>query len=335
MDDNMINIAIFGFGAVGQGVAEVLHRKKELIEGFIGRYRVVAITDSKGSLTDEKGLNLMEAIDIKKNKGFSGMKTLEVIEKVDFDVAIETTPTNVHSGEPGLTHIVKSMEKNANVITSNKGPLVTDFKKLVKLAEKKGVRFMYEATVGGAMPIIKLAKNDLAGNDVRVIKGVLNGTCNYILTRMEKEKMTYSQVLSEAQELKIAEADPSYDVEGIDSAAKLVILANSIMQMNASFEDVEITGITRITPESFEVAGSKNYTIRLIAEANRKKGFLKVSPRLVPRHHPLAIEGTMNAALIRTDLAGDIVVMGKGAGKYETASAIVSDLIEVYRGMRE
>ncbi len=330
----MINIAIFGFGAVGQGVAELLYRKKDLIEEFIGGYRIVAITDSKGSLIDEKGLNLMDATKLKKNNSFSGMKTLEVIKEVDFDVAIEATPTNIDSGEPGLTHIVKSMEKGANVITSNKGPLVVAFKKLEKLAEKKGIEFMYEATVGGAMPIIKLAKNDLAGNDIRVIRGVLNGTCNYILTRMEREKMTYGQVLSEAQELKIAEADPSYDVEGIDSAAKLVILANSIMQMNVSFEDVEITGITKITPESFEVAGGKNYTIRLIAEANKEKGFLKVSPRLVPKHHPLAIEGTMNAALIRTDLAGDIVVMGKGAGKYETASAIISDLIEMYKQRR-
>lgn len=326
----MIDIVIFGFGAVGQGVAEVLWKKKEQIEGFIGKYRVVAITDSKGSIVDKNGIDLTEAKKMKE-KGFKSMKTPEVIEKVDFDVAIEVTPTDVDSGEPGLSHILKSIEKGANVITSNKGPLVVAFRKIQKAAEKKGVRVLYEATVGGAMPIIKLAKMDLAGNDIRVIKGVLNGTCNYILTRMEKEKMTYSQVLSEAQELKIAEADPSYDVEGIDSAAKLVILADSIMGMDARFDDVEITGITKITPESFEVAGNKNYTIRLIAEANKEKGFLKVSPRLLPRRHPLAIEGTMNAALIRTDLAGDVVVMGKGAGKYETASAIVSDLVEIYR----
>ncbi len=332
----MIDVVIFGFGAVGQGVAELLYRNKSLIEKIIGSYRIVAITDSKGSLVDERGLNPMDAIKLKKSNSFDGMGTLEVIEKVDFDVAIEATPTNIDSGEPGLTHIVRSMEKGANVITSNKGPLVVAFKRLERLAERKGVEFMYEATVGGAMPIIKLAKNDLAGNDIRVIRGVLNGTCNYILTRMEREKMTYAQVLSEAQELKIAEADPSYDVEGIDSAAKLVILANSIMQMDVNFKDVEITGITRITPESFEVAGSKNYTIRLIAEANKDKNVLKVSPRLVPRHHPLAIEGTMNAAQIRTDLAGDIVVMGRGAGKYETASAVVSDLVEIYRhGIRE
>ncbi len=199
------------------------------------------------------------------------------------------------------------------------------------MAEKKGLRLMYEATAGGAMPLIKLAKNDLAGNEILFIKGVLNGTCNYILSRMEKERMTYSQVLVEAQELNIAEADPTYDVEGIDAAAKLVILANSLMEMDSCFRDVEIRGITEITPEAFEVASTRNYTIRLIAEANREKRILKVSPRLVPFHHPLAIRGTMNAALIKTDLAGDVVVMGRGAGKYETASAIISDMVEIYR----
>jgi len=327
----MIDIAIFGFGAVGQGVAEVLLKKRQELEDLIGKYRVVAVTDSKGSVVDKNGVDLSEAIKRKEKERFSGDKTIEVIEKIDFDVALEATPTDVETGEPGLTHILKSIEKGADIITSNKGPLVVAFRKIKRLAEKKGVKIGYEATVGGAMPLIKLAKLDLAGNAIKAIKGVLNGTCNYILTRMEKEKMTYAQVLSEAQELKIAEADPSYDVEGIDSAAKLVILANTVMDMDASFKDVEVVGITRITPEAFEIAANKNYTIRLIAEANKEKGFLKVSPRLLPRHHPLAIEGTMNAALVRTDLAGDVVVMGKGAGKYETASAIVSDLVEFYR----
>jgi homoserine dehydrogenase len=326
----MIRIAIFGFGTIGQGVAEVLIRKRDKLQSLIGEYRVVAITDSKGSIVSEKGVELVEAIERKKKGGFRGKKTTEVIESIDFDVAIEVTPTNVETGEPGLSHILKSIERGANVITSNKGPLVVAFRKIMSSAEKKGVKVCYEATVGGAMPILKLAKSDLAGNDIRVIRGVLNGTCNYILTRMEREKMTYSQVLSEAQELKIAEADPSYDVEGIDSAAKLVILANSVMGMETTFDEVEVVGITEITPEAFEVAANKNYTIRLIAEANKEKEFLKVSPRLLPRQHPLAIEGAMNAALIRTDLAGDVVVIGKGAGKYETASAIISDLIEIY-----
>lgn len=328
----MIRIAIFGFGAVGQGVAEILAEKKEEIERMIGKFRVVAVTDSRGSVFDENGVKLTEVLSLKQRGSLPGrLSTLDIIEKMDFDVAIEATPTNIEHGEPGLTHIRKCLEKGAHVVTSNKGPLVVAYKELSELAEKKGVKLMFEATVGGAMPLIKLVKNNLAGNEIFSIKGILNGTCNYILSRMETEKLPYNQILAEAQELKIAEADPTYDVEGIDSAAKLVILANALLGMNARFEDVEITGITSITPEAFEVAMEKDYTIRLIAEVDKTTGTLKVSPRLVPLHHPLAVTGTLNAVLIQTDLAGEVVVMGRGAGKKETASAMVSDLIEIYR----
>jgi homoserine dehydrogenase len=329
----MIKIAIFGFGAVGQGIAEIFARKKGLFEQVIGRHRIVAITDSKGGMFDEKGIDILNALKIKNQKGSLPEKTstLDVIEKADYDVAIEVTPTNIESGEPGLTHIRRALEKQAHVITSNKGPLVVAYKELSNLAEKKNVRLMFEASVGGAMPLIKLARNNLAGNEIFSIKGILNGTCNYILSRMEKEKLLFNQILTEAQELRIAEADPSYDVLGIDSAAKLVILANSLLGMDARFKDVEITGITSITPEAFEVAMEKGYTIRLIAEVSKVTKTLKVSPRLVPQHHPLAIRGTLNAALIQADLAGEVVVMGRGAGRKETASAIISDLIEIYR----
>jgi homoserine dehydrogenase len=327
----MIDIAIIGFGSVGQGVAYQLMEKAEKLKELIGNYRIVAVADSKGSVVDEHGLDITDVIKKKQKGNLKGKTAIEVIESVDFDIAIEVTTTNVSDGEPGLTYIRRCFEKGANVITSNKGPLVVAFKELNQLATKKDLKFMYEATVGGAMPLIKLVKNELAGNEIFFIKGILNGTCNYILSRMEKEKMTYSQVLAEAQELKIAEADPTYDVEGVDAAAKLVILANATMDMDARFTDVEITGITQITPEAFEVANYRNYTIRLIAEVNRERETLKVSPRLVPLYHPLAIRGTMNAALIKTDLAGEVVIMGKGAGKNETASAIISDLVEIYR----
>jgi homoserine dehydrogenase len=280
---------------------------------------------------DESGVNLKDVLALKQKGNLpSGLTTLDLIEKADFDVAIEATPTNIEHGEPGLTHIKACLEKGAHVVTSNKGPLVVAYEELSKLAERKGVRLMFEATVGGAMPLIKLIKNDLAGNEILSIKGILNGTCNYILSRMEAEKLPYNQILAEAQELKIAEADPTYDVEGIDSAAKLVILAN-LLGMNARFEDVDITGITSITPEAFEIAMEKDYTIRLIAEVNKLAGTLKVSPRLVPLHHPLAVTGTLNAVLIQTDMSKEIVVMGRGAGKIETASAIISDLVEIYR----
>ena len=322
-------IGIVGFGVVGRGLAKTLVTKKDVLEKRAGDYRIVAVLDSRGGMFSDDGVDVLEAIRIKERDGYlpEGLTLKDVIDGVD--VLFECTPTNVETGEPGLSHIKLALQNGVDVITSNKGPLVVGFRELMRVAERSGARLMYEATVGGAMPIIKLVKNELAGNEVLSIKGILNGTCNYILSRMEQEKMPYSQILSEAQELGIAEADPTYDVEGIDAAAKLVILANSLLGTDATFSDVERTGISSITPEAFEIAAMKGYTIRLIAEATREA--LRVSPRLVPFHSPLCIYGTLNAALIQTDLAGEVVVMGRGAGSSETASAMLSDFVELSR----
>ncbi len=324
----MIKLAIFGFGAVGRGVAKILI-DKERIRRLIGEYTVVAIADSKGAIISDS-IDLKKALEIKNKEGSlpERLTVDEIIDSVDFDVALELTPTNIKTGEPGLTHIKKCLKKGCHVVTSNKGPLVVAYKELMKLAEKNNVKLMFEATVGGAMPVIKLIKRDLAGNNIISIKGILNGTCNYILSKMEKEKLPYDVVLSEAKELGIAEANESYDVEGIDSAAKLVILANALMNMDVKFDDVEIVGITKITPEAFEIAMEKGYTIRLIAEVNEQT--LKVGPRLVSLNNPLCIHGTLNAVLIKTDLAKEVFVIGRGAGSIETASAVISDLAEIY-----
>jgi homoserine dehydrogenase len=329
-----MRIAIIGFGSVGRGVAEVLLEKREFLRKFIGNYKVVAVTDSRGGVYNERGLDLREILDVKRKRGSlpRQITSMDVVRELDFDVCIEVTPTNIENGEPGLTHIKECLKRGISVVTSNKGPLVVAFKELMDLAEKNNAKLMFEATVGGAMPVIKLAKIDLAGNEISSVKGILNGTCNYILSRMEKELLPYEIILEEAKELGIAETDPTYDVEGIDASAKLVIIANALMGLNAKFEDVERVGITDLTPEAFKVALENGYTIRLIAEATRD--YLKVSPRLVPINHPLAIGGTLNALLIETDLAGEVFVIGRGAGSRETASAIISDLICLSRSSR-
>jgi homoserine dehydrogenase len=328
-----MKIAIIGFGSVGRGVAEVLIEKRDYLKRYLGDYKVVAVTDSKGGVFDENGLNLREVLEMKKRGSLPKCITsIEVVRELDFDVCVEVTPTNIENGEPGLTHIKECLKRGIDVVTSNKGPLAVAFKELMKLAEKNNARLMFEATVGGAMPVIKLAKVDLAGNEIISIKGILNGTCNYILSRMEKELLPYEMILEEAKELGIAETDPTYDVEGIDAGAKLVIIANAIMGIDAKFEDVERVGISDLTPEAFKVALENGYTIRLIAEATRD--YLRVSPRLIPLNHPLAIYGTLNALEIETDLAGEVFVIGRGAGSRETASAIISDLICLSKSLR-
>ena len=180
------------------------------------------------------------------------------------------------------------------------------------------------------MPLISLVERTLVGNTIYGIRGIFNGTCNYILTRMTKEGIPYSHALSEARDLGIAEADPSYDVEGVDTAGKVVILANSLFDMDIKYSDVDVTGITGVTPDALALAKKRGYVIKLIGDVPA----LTVRPTLVPVGSPIAVAGTLNSAAIYTDLSGTITVTGLGAGSTETASAILTDIISIYRTKR-
>ncbi|MGB7001382.1 MAG: homoserine dehydrogenase [Halobacteriota archaeon] len=325
-----VKVTIIGFGYVGRGVAEVIKRKHDAIARKHGiDLKIVGIADLKGSIVNENGLREEEIMNLRTGKNLKEVSSLDVIKEVEHDVMVETTPTNVDNGEPGLTHVLTALESDRHVVTSNKGPIALEYKQVTELAAKRGKELRFEASVGGAMPLISLVSENLAGNGVISIEGILNGTCNYILTRMAEEKLPYEHVLKEAQELGIAEADPSKDIEGIDTAVKLVILANSIFDMNAAYKEVEVTGITEITPEALKLADDEGYVIKLIGEVD-SDGSLKVAPRLVAKGNPLNVGGTLNVATIKTDLAGEITVIGKGAGPIEAASAILSDIIGIY-----
>ena len=245
-----IKASIIGFGSIGQGVARVLLMKKDYLKKEGLDIKVIAVTDSKGAMIDENGLDLEKCLEIKSEKGTIAeekMTGLEVIRQIEHDLVIEVTPTDVITGGAGLLNMQAAFETKKDVVTSNKGPLTLKFKELNELAEQNGRLFRYEATVGGAMPIINLTKEVMAGNEIESIKGIFNGTCNYILTRMLEEKAAYSEILTEAVDLGIAETDPTYDVEGIDTAGKVVILANAVFGMNKTINDVDRTGITQIT----------------------------------------------------------------------------------------
>ncbi len=327
----LVRISIIGLGNVGRGVAEVIRRKQEEIKRKYGIYlKIVGVADLPGAVVDENGLSEDAIRKFKSRETTEDMTTLDMIKDVEHEIVVETTPTNVENGEPGLTHIITALESDRHVVTSNKGPLALQYGMLMDLAAKKGKELKFEASVGGAMPIISLINDNLAGNGIISIKGILNGTCNYILTRMREEKLPYKHVLKEAQERGIAETDPSNDVAGRDTAVKLVILANSIFDRNVSYKDVEVSGITGITSEALKLADGAGYVIKLIGEVDGSGECLKVAPRLVPKDDPLNVGGTLNVATIKTDLAGDITVIGKGAGPIEAASAVLSDIIGIY-----
>lgn len=327
-----VRCSIIGFGAIGQGVAEVLLMKREYLENIGLDIRVVAVVDSKGATISSDGVDLADCLARKREKGTVALEKitgLEVIRSVDHELVIETTPTNIETGGAGLQNMLAAFEMGRDVVTSNKGPLTLKYRELVETSQAAGSKFRFEATVGGSMPVINFAKEVLAGNNIRSIKGILNGTCNYILTRMLEERASYTDILAESMELGIAETDPTYDVEGIDTACKLVILANAIFGLDATYRDVNVTGITKITPEALEMAYENGHVIKLIGEVSRDR--IHVAPRLVPINHPLAVGGTLNVASMDTELAGEITVTGRGAGSVETASAILSDLVSIYR----
>ena len=330
MKQETVRISIIGFGYVGSGVAEVIRRKREAIARKHGiDLKIVGIADLKGVIADEQGLSEEAIRALKAGEKQGDMTSLDIIRDVAHEVMVETTPTNVETGEPGLTHIITALESGRHVVTSNKGPIALEYQKLMELAAKHDKEIKFEASVGGAMPLISVVRENLAGNGVMSIKGILNGTCNYILTRMAEEDLPYEHVLKEAQEIGIAETDPSKDVEGVDTAVKLVILANSIFGMNATYNDVKVVGISEITPDALKLANDAGYVIKLIGDVD-SDGRLEVAPRLVPKDDPLNVGGTLNVATIKTDLAGEITVIGKGAGPIEAASAILSDIIGIY-----
>jgi homoserine dehydrogenase len=320
-----MKVAIIGLGSVGKGVATMLAKKDLGIQ-------ITGIADSRSGIISPSGINIGEMLSLKQKSGLCGSNGItaeDVVKKADYDILIEVSPTNALTGEPATGYIRAALGRKKHVVTSNKGPIALAFHDLRELARKNGVALRYEATVAGAIPIMHTLEHGLAGNEIIALYGVLNGTCNFILTRMADEGLTYEQALMEAREMGYAEADPTYDVQGIDAAIKLVILANTIWDNGIRLSDVDRTGIDLLTADALRLAEEEGCTIRLIAEAMPRKKLIRVSPRILSKNHPLVVEGTLNALTLETDMAKEITLIGRGAGSTETASAIIGDLLYI------
>jgi homoserine dehydrogenase len=320
-----VKVALIGLGSVGRGVAGMLAKKDLGIT-------ITGIADSRSGLIDAGGVDIPALLARKKEGGLCGddrISSADVVKRADYDALIEVTPTDALSGEPATGYIRTAISRKKHVVTSNKGPISLFLKELRMAAREKGVALRYEATVAGAIPIMHTLEDGLAGNEILALYGVLNGTCNFILTRMAAEGLTYEQALMEAREMGYAEADPTYDVQGIDAAIKLVILANTIWGNGVKLEDVDRTGIDLLTADALRLAEDEGCTIRLIAEAIPRKKILRVSPRIIGKNHPLVVDGTLNALTLETDMAREITLIGRGAGSVETASAIIGDLLYI------
>jgi len=320
-------IAIIGFGVIGRGFAEALLQKKKYLKELGVDLNVIAVCEVDGSIVNEKGIDLEKVLkgELKKHSDWDSIKAPAVIDKHKPDIVLELTPGNVKDGEPGLGHIRKALGSGISVVTSNKAPLALQYSELMSLADKNKAQLRFEATVGGAMPIINLYQNTLKINEIRSIYGILNGTSNFVLSKMDEEAIGLDDAVKEAQELGIAESDSGYDIDGIDTAVKVTILANSLMNREVSFKDIKVKGIRDVTPEAIELARKHGYSIKLIGDV----GNLEVSPRLVPKDDPLDVSGSLNAVMLDTDIAKEITIVGRGAGAIETASSLLSDVLEI------
>lgn len=323
-------IVIIGFGVIGKGLAQTITEKRAYIrKKYKTDLKVVGICEYDGSVWNECGINLNHALKKPLNKisGWSKKKASDLIEPGCADIVLELTPGNIKTGEPGLSHIRRALSSGIHVVTSNKSPLALKYHELMKLSEKNKAELKYEATVGGAIPIINTYLNSLAVNEITSAYGILNGTTNFILSKMYEDGVEFDPALKEAQELGYAEPDPTYDIEGVDTAAKVVILANTLTNKKVSYKDLKVHGILDITSEAIDLAKKHNCTIKLIGDVSK----LEVSPRLVPVNHPLNVSGSLNAILLQTDVAGEITLIGAGAGPRETSSAILGDVLEIIK----
>lgn len=326
---------MLGFGVVGQSFVKLLvSHSTDLYNVYGIKPKVVACADNGGIVTCDQGLDLDRLLNVKKKKKSvaqygprgSTSEIVDVIENIDAEVVIELTPTNITDGEPGKNHIITAMKSGKNVITVNKGPLALEFPSLIELAEYNRIAFKFSGTVGGGTPILEFAKRCLKGDRIISFEGILNGTTNYILSKMY-EGLNFSQALRDASEKGYAEKDPTLDIDGYDAVAKLVIASNFVMNLKSTINDVRRTGIRDVQASQVVNERKKGNAIKLIASCDGKN--LIVEPKPVSTKDPICVDGILNAITFTCQHSGQQTIIGKGAGGMETASSILRDLIDI------
>lgn len=341
-----LKIAFIGFGGVGQALAKLFLKQKDSLEKSYGlKPVVVAVTDlMKGSIYHPEGLNIEEVLESVEKVGsvenypdrpglIKGWDSLKTIKESNADMIVEVTFTDVNTGQPAIEHCQAAFETQKSVVTTNKGPVALAYKELSQLAKENGVYWGFEGTVMSGTPALRMPVVALAGNEIKEIKGILNGTTNFMLTEMEKGQ-SYEQSLKKAQKLGYAEADPTSDVEGYDARYKAVILANYLMNAELTADDVVCKGISGITEKMVEEALQKKQRWKLLARVKKENGKVTatVKPELLDEDDPLAgVTGATNAIMYDCDLAGPILLTGAGAGLIETGYSLLIDLINFQR----
>jgi len=334
-----MRIILVGYGVVGKGVTTILAKRySEKVRDYGFNPKIVAIADIDGAVINPRGLS-PEKLETIKQRGYPisadaefgkpGIPALDVIESVEAEVVVEVTPVNIKNAEPAISHITKAFKTGKHVVTTNKGPLALAMPALTELAEFNNVYLRFSGTVGGGTPMLEFAKRCLAGDRILGIRGILNGTTNYILTEMSQNQVTFQNALANAQKLGYAEREPSMDIDGFDTACKVVILSNWIMNKKITLKDVDCTGIRNVTLQMLEDAAKKGNTLKLIGAIDGEKATVK--PTEIPLTNPLCVSGVLNAITFQTEFAAEQTLIGRGAGGIETASAVLRDLLDIRR----
>ena len=318
-----IKVGLLGFGTIGTGVVKVIQQNAEVISQRLGaKLTLAAIADR--DITTDRGVTVDPAIltDDAEN----------VLTNPDIDVVIEL----IGGYEPARTFVLKALENGKHVVTANKALLALYGQELLQAAEKNNVSLLFEAAVGGGIPVLSSIRENLCANQFSDVFGILNGTCNYILTRMTENGEDFADVLADAQELGYAEADPTFDIEGIDTAHKLSILMTMCFGTWVDFDSIYTEGITRITALDIQYARQFGYQIKLLAIGKQEDGMVeaRVHPTMIPDSYSLAeVRGVLNAVRLIGDFVGPVTQVGSGAGMDATASAVMGDVMSLSRQM--
>ncbi|MBQ1245202.1 MAG: homoserine dehydrogenase [Clostridia bacterium] len=312
----MIHVALLGFGVVGSGAAEVLTQNKAVIEKKVG-----------------SPVNIKYILDLREfpDSPFGNL-IVHDFDTIVNDPEVSLIAEMMGGSHPAYDFSLRALRAGKSVVTSNKEVVANFGTELLAVAREMGVAYLFEASVGGGIPLIRPLREDLASNNITAISGILNGTTNYILTKMDTEGTAFEDALRDAQARGYAEANPAADIEGIDAARKIVILAAMAFCKRLSPADILCEGITAITAEDSELAAKLGYTIKLIGYTTEQDGRIlaMVSPRLVPLSSPIAgVNGVFNGVLISADMVGEVMFYGPGAGKLPTASAVVGDMMDI------
>ena len=321
-----VNIGLIGFGTIGSGVVETLNKNIDLVENKVGKkVKLKKVVDL--DITTDRGVEIAPDV--------LSTDINDILDDPEIEIVIEL----MGGYQPALKFITKAMENGKHVVTANKALLAKHWEEIISTATKNDVRICFEASVGGGIPLLQPLNEGLSANNIQSIYGIINGTANYILTKMTDEGLEFEDVLKEAQEKGYAEADPSFDIEGDDTAQKLIILTILSFGKYIKQENFHVEGITCITPEDISFAKEElNSCIKLLAIAKLVDGKLevRVHPTIVPLDHLLSsVNGVFNGVYLIGDVVGPVMMYGPGAGMMPTASAVVGDCIDIIENMEK